>query len=65
MEKDIKLNKSFVPAENKGMVRIRFFPQRMGEGAIEQADGTYLAIREHAEYWVSIGYAEFVNEKGE
>jgi hypothetical protein len=66
MEKD-KLNKSYVPAENKAgvQVRIRFMQGRMGEGAVAQADGTHLASEQDAAYWVSIGYAEYVKEKGE
>lgn len=64
MEKS-KENKGYVPGENKAMVRIRFKPGRMGEGAVEQADGTHLANEKDAAYWVSIGYAEYVNGKGE
>lgn len=60
MEKD-KTNKGYVPQGNK-RVKIRFLPGRFGEGAEPQIDGTHLASEENAKYWVSIGYAELVEE---
>lgn len=54
-------NKAFVPAENK-QVKIRFKPGRAGAGVDIAEDGSALANAEQAEYWVKIGYAEYISE---
>lgn len=54
-------NKAFVPSGNK-QVKIRFKPGRAGAGVVIAEDGTAMASAEQADYWVKIGYAEYISE---
>ena len=58
-----KKNKSFEPAANKALVKIKFRPGRAAEGVAVDEEGCAFVDEDTAAYLVKINYADKAEEK--